>query len=103
MVSCMRFRQRTKVDFPQPEGPMTAVAWFGGTSRLMLSSAWRAPNQAFKPETWMAVPISGCSSQHASARNQSHNADGADNQDDEHQRASPGLFVPIVKGRGRVG
>ena len=27
IVSCMRFRQRTKVDLPQPEGPMMAVAW----------------------------------------------------------------------------
>ena len=26
IVSCMRFRQRMKVDFPQPEGPISAVA-----------------------------------------------------------------------------
>ena len=25
LVSCMRFRQRTKVDLPHPEGPMSAV------------------------------------------------------------------------------
>jgi len=30
LVSCMRLRQRTKVDLPQPEGPMSAVAWFAG-------------------------------------------------------------------------
>ena len=28
LVSCMRLRQRTNVDLPQPEGPISAVAWF---------------------------------------------------------------------------
>jgi len=26
----MRFKQRTNVDLPQPEGPIRAVAWFAG-------------------------------------------------------------------------
>ncbi len=34
-TSCMRFRQRTKVDLPQPEGPMTAVTCFSATFREM--------------------------------------------------------------------
>ena len=27
MVSFMRFRQRRKVDLPQPDGPISAVIW----------------------------------------------------------------------------
>ena len=47
MVSCMRLRQRTKVDLPQPDGPITAVAWFAATVMLMSYRAWVLPNQAF--------------------------------------------------------
>src|SRR6478752_5215073 len=38
----MRFRQRTKVDLPQPEGPITAVTCFSAICRLMpfSTSAW---------------------------------------------------------------
>ena len=28
-MSFMRFRQRSSVDLPQPEGPMSAVTWLG--------------------------------------------------------------------------
>ncbi len=31
----MRFRHRTKVDFPHPEGPISAVAWLAGASIVM--------------------------------------------------------------------
>ena len=47
-VSCMRFRQRTKVDLPHPDGPMMAVTARSGRSRLMSWSAWVAPNQALQ-------------------------------------------------------
>jgi hypothetical protein len=36
----MRFKVRSNVDLPQPEGPMKAVTRFCGTSRLMFFSAW---------------------------------------------------------------
>ena len=38
LVSCMRLRQRTKVLLPQPEGPISAVAWLAGMFRLMSCS-----------------------------------------------------------------
>ncbi len=28
--SCMRFRQRSSVDLPQPDGPIIAVTWLAG-------------------------------------------------------------------------
>ena len=34
LVSCMRFRQRTNVLLPQPDGPIRAVAWFGGDMQI---------------------------------------------------------------------
>ena len=45
-TSCMRFRQRSAVDLPQPEGPMIAVTWFGRTLRLTSRIAMRSPYQA---------------------------------------------------------
>jgi hypothetical protein len=33
-VSCMRFRQRTNVLLPQPDGPISAVAWLAGHGEI---------------------------------------------------------------------
>src|ERR1700716_3605984 len=46
VVSCIRFRQRRSVDFPQPDGPMIAVTAPRGSSRLTSPTAWVAPYQA---------------------------------------------------------
>jgi hypothetical protein len=35
----MRLKVRSKVDLPQPDGPMNAVTLFSGISRLMFFSA----------------------------------------------------------------
>ena len=43
MVSFMRFRHRSRVDLPQPEGPIRAVICRAGISRVMLFSAWKSP------------------------------------------------------------
>ena len=48
LVSCMRFRQRTKVLLPQPEGPISAVAWLAGIFRLMSCNVWFDPYHAFR-------------------------------------------------------
>src|SRR5271157_1973502 len=55
-VSCIRFRQRTKVLLPQPEGPISAVAWFAGMFRLMSCSVWLVPYHAFRLITSMPTP-----------------------------------------------
>ena len=44
--SCIRLRMRRNVDLPQPDGPISAVTWPAGMSRLTRSSTLRSPNQA---------------------------------------------------------
>ena len=39
----MRLRQRRSVDFPQPEGPMSAVTWRSGMSMLTSWTTWLSP------------------------------------------------------------
>ena len=39
----MRLKVRSKVDLPQPEGPIKAVTLLAGISRLMFFSAWKEP------------------------------------------------------------
>ena len=41
--SNMRLKVRSSVDLPQPDGPMKAVTFFSGMSRLMFFSAWNLP------------------------------------------------------------
>src|SRR4051812_7534070 len=56
LVSCMRFRQRTNVDLPQPEGPISAVTWFAGICRFTSFSVWTGPYHAFRSWTSMPTP-----------------------------------------------
>src|SRR3954452_18492948 len=83
MVSCIRLRQRTKVDFPQPDGPMMAVTWLGSIDILMPCSASVAPNQAFRSRTLMPTPISGSSSIHTAAGHDTHGGHSTDNENDK--------------------
>jgi len=39
----MRLKMRSRVDLPQPEGPISAVTRFSGTTRLMSRSAAKSP------------------------------------------------------------
>src|SRR5436189_876160 len=55
--SCMRLRMRRKVDLPQPEGPIRAVTWPAGITRLTSSRTWWSPNQALIPS---ATRVAGC-------------------------------------------
>src|SRR5512137_133760 len=41
----MRLKQRRNVLLPQPDGPISAVTWCSGITRLMFLSAWLAPYQ----------------------------------------------------------
>src|SRR5437764_6784540 len=56
--SCMRLRQRTKVDLPHPEGPIIAVTECGSTERLISKSACLRPYQASRCCT---VKVISCS------------------------------------------
>src|SRR5215813_5352918 len=102
MVSCMRLRQRTKVDLPQPEGPITAVAWFASTAILIPCSASVLPNQAFKPRTSTAIDISAGLSCNSLTEHKPYQRGCADDHDDQQQSASPGLPMPIIIRRIRV-
>src|SRR5882724_2666162 len=44
--SCRRLRHRTRVDLPHPDGPISAVTWFGSTDSDMSSMASRLPYHA---------------------------------------------------------
>jgi hypothetical protein len=50
-VSCILFRHRMKVDFPQPDGPMMAVTALGAIVRSTPFSTWLSPNHAESPLT----------------------------------------------------
>ena len=43
MSSFMRFSVRRKVDFPQPDGPMSAVTWCSGRRSAMSFTASFSP------------------------------------------------------------
>src|SRR5580698_1189884 len=91
----MRLRQRTKVDLPQPEGPIRAVAWFAGIFRLMLCKVWLVPYQAFRSDTSMATPLTS-PFQNSTARYVPDQCDGNDDKHDQHQGAGPGETMPVV-------
>jgi hypothetical protein len=42
-VSCIRLRQRSSVDLPQPDGPMIAVTSFCGKVSATSRTAWVEP------------------------------------------------------------
>src|SRR5689334_19709355 len=52
----MRLMQRTTVDLPEPEGPMSAVTRLGAKSMVKSLMLWRSPYQAFRPRTVMRCP-----------------------------------------------
>ena len=39
----MRLKVRSRVDLPQPEGPIKAVTLLAGMSMLTFFSAWKVP------------------------------------------------------------
>ena len=54
--SCMRFKMRRNVDFPQPEGPISAVTSFGRIASETRSKTLRDPNQALIESATSAEP-----------------------------------------------
>ena len=43
ITSCMRFSVRSRVDLPQPDGPMKAVTVRGSTVNAMSATALKSP------------------------------------------------------------
>ena len=94
--------QRINVDFPHPDGPISAVAWLAATFRLMSYSAWPLPYQAFRFSTWIPTPIIYAAPKRAAANREAHGRNRSDDKNDEHQRSCPRLPVQIIIGRGGV-
>src|SRR3954468_12492998 len=128
-VSCIRLKQRRRVDFPQPEGPMMAVTACCGIDSETFLTAATSPKNALSASVTMhgaasfagAVGSSarsctvGVTTRAGLARNASVDwsaktrpgyepSDETDDEHDEdqHQRAGPGLAMPLVIGTDGV-
>src|SRR5579864_3836499 len=118
-VSCMRLRQRRKVDLPQPEGPMIATTLPSGTASEIPCTAWIEPNHASsdsvmrrmrsaltagisfagrasaKPATWAFTSIAASRVEACPGGDAGDDADDEDERD-EDQGTRPGEPVPVV-------
>src|SRR6185312_2128910 len=116
-VSCMRLRQRSSVDLPQPDGPMIAVTSPVGTAKVTSRTTRDEPKYASSDSTPIAG-VAACAasldistgigtsrsavsvtskSKPASRRDAGGETDDED-ESEEDERARPGLCVPAVVG-----
>src|SRR5581483_9865774 len=102
-VSCIRFRQRTNVDLPHPEGPITAVAWRGGIVIEMSYKACVDPNHAFSPATSMPDVTLPAACERATTGDDADDTDGPDNERNEDKGPRPGQSVLFFEGRDCIG
>src|SRR5882757_9096438 len=83
--SWRRLRQRTSVDLPDPEGPISAVTWLGSTASEMSSIASRLPYQAERFEISKLAAISNAPSRgHEPCHQGKH-----EHQRDQRERCGP--------------
>src|SRR5688500_11756177 len=105
MVSCSRLRQRRKVDFPHPDGPITAVTSrsrrSNDTSRMADVSPKYAVRQSAcrrgRPRGSARRSVVGAGADTGSGSKAGSDTDDED-ENDEYQRASPGEPAPVVVG-----
>src|ERR1700704_319805 len=83
--SWRRLRQRTSVDLPDPEGPISAVTWLGSTDSEMSSIASRLPYQAERLEISKLAAMSDAPFR---GHEPSHQGKG-EHQSDQRQRRRP--------------
>src|SRR5256885_9692040 len=109
-VSCIRLRQRRKVDLPQPEGPIIAVTDRSRRLRETPRTACTRPKYASRPPTAMRgaaeCSVSGVPSlARGEAASRGDTRGKADDEDDadEDEGGGPGLRVPLVVGTDRIG
>src|SRR5512143_3828216 len=111
-VSCMRLRQRRNVDLPQPEGPITAVTWRSGMSRVTSRMAVIRPKPAesCSTRTRGGTAMAGARSprisivatvEPAAGGQAGENADRED-EEDEDEGSGPGQGMPFVIGADRI-
>src|SRR5437588_2426314 len=103
-TSCRRFRDRKKVDFPQPDGPIRAVTCLGSTVMSTSARAWNDPNQALRPSTSMRLAIGGSSSGKPVAAGQEAGDHGQQQHDgDQRKGTGPRTIDSDGEGRPRLG
>src|SRR5678815_4859826 len=90
-VSCMRLRQRSMVDLPQPDGPITAVTDLFGKSSVTFLSTRLPPNHALSRRALRSGSVSatGIPTSCCIAGDQTDDEDNGN----ENKRACPGLCV----------
>src|SRR5436309_8761951 len=94
--SCMRFKQRSSVLLPQPDGPMIAVTVFAGNSRVTSRTARCCPNSAVRcavssrRRVLADATISGPRDPAGHKRDNKHEAH-------EYEGGCPGQAVPLVE------
>src|SRR6185503_6692526 len=103
-VSCMRYKHRNNVDFPQPDGPMIAVTSPVGTANLTSRTTRDAPKYASSASTPIAGTCAGSVAAGSKAGTGSEAGREADDEDEteEDERPRPGLRVPVVVGRNCI-
>src|SRR3954454_1206888 len=103
-VSCIRLRQRRKVDLPHPDGPMTAVTVRSVRSTDTPRTACTTPKNASRRSMAMRVDGAGTATgaarsvAGAEAASRDDTCGKADDEDDgdEDECARPGLRNPVV-------
>ena len=122
IVSCMRLRHRKNVDFPHPEGPITAVTFLSSSESVTPRMACTGPKYALsscasrrdrdvgatsavsRSVTGAAVPTTSVdhSAEAGAGREAGREAEEEDERD-EDERSGPGEGVPLVEGTDGIG
>src|SRR6267378_6271009 len=108
IVSCIRLRQRMRVDLPQPEGPMTAVTMCSSMSIVMSWIASFSPYQAERDSTRSLVAMWDSPRYGTEPDDDARNDAESEHHEDKDQRDAPGGLIlshirtcgPYVDGMG---
>src|SRR6266571_2170351 len=93
IVSCIRFRQRIRVDLPQPEGPMIAVTACSSISSVIPSIARFGPYQPDNASVWTFTAIRGSPRRRADAGHDSRDDADREHDEDQDEGRPPGCLV----------
>src|SRR6266576_7360819 len=99
--SCMRFRQRSKVLLPQPDGPMIAVTVCAGNNSDTSHTARCCPNIAVRCDASSRSRVLA----DATIALAGHPAGGEgddEHEPHEHERGGPGQAMPLFERAGRI-
>src|SRR6266480_4814524 len=98
IVSCIRLRHRIRVDFPQPEGPMTAVTMRSSMPIVMSWIASFSPYQAESDSTLSLIAIAHSSRNGSEPDDDARDDAEPEHHDDEDQGYAPsGLVLRHVR------